>query len=719
MAYRLGADIGGTFTDLILVDDAGQVFQVGKVLTTPGQPDDAVLDGLRQVLDAAGAPAHTLSHVVHGTTLFTNALIERKGARTALVTTRGFRDAIEIGREHRYDLYDLYLRRPSPLAPRSLRFELSERMLVDGAVRTPLDERELEGLIERLRAERIEAVAVCLLHAYVNDTHERRVGEALRRALPDVAVTCSSELVPELREYERASTTLVNVYVQRLAETYLGRLRRRLSDAHVRGELYVMQSSGGLAEVNTAARFPVRLVESGPAGGALAAAHYGALLGHRDLLSFDMGGTTAKACVIVDGEPLVAPEFEVDRQYQFKKGSGLPVKVPVIEMIEIGTGGGSIARVDALRRVQVGPESAGARPGPACYGFGSDMPTVTDADLLLGYLDPGFFLGGRMRLDLDAAARAIETHVARPLGLPAAEAAWGVHQLANEHMASAARIHAIERGKHAGAFPIFAFGGAGPVHAYGVARILGSPRVIYPLGAGVMSTVGFLVAPMSFDFVRTLAGALDALDWNAVRRVVEEMETEGRAILGRTIPPAGITFRRHADMRYRKQGYEIRVPIPPGPLDATRLGEIRAAFEDRYRSLYGHTVRATPIDVVSWRVIAAGPRPRLALPRPSSDSGATLDGARKGTRAAWMPGGKGFADVPVYDRYRLAAGARFPGPAIVEERESTVVVGAGAWARVDEWGNIVVDLRGGPEGRADAEEPWPSTRSCSTPSGTV
>jgi N-methylhydantoinase A len=637
--------------------------------------------------------ADALSHVVHGTTLFTNALIERKGARTALVTTRGFRDAIEIGREHRYDIYDLYLRRPSPLAPRSLRFELTERVLVDGSVRTPLDEQELAALVDRLRAEHIEAVAVCLLHSYVNDAHERLVGATLRRALPDVAVTCSSELVPELREYERASTTLVNVYVQRLAEAYLGRLRRRLSDAGVSGDLYVMQSSGGLAEASTAARFPVRLVESGPAGGALAAAHYGALLGHRDLLSFDMGGTTAKACVIVDGEPLVAPEFEVDRQYQFKKGSGLPVKVPVIEMIEIGTGGGSIARVDALHRVQVGPASAGARPGPACYGLGGDMPTVTDADLLLGYLDPGFFLGGRMRLDVDAAARAIETHVAQPLGLPIAEAAWGVHQLANEHMASAARIHAIERGKHAGAFPVFAFGGAGPVHAYGVARILGSPRVIYPLGAGVMSTVGFLVAPMAFDFVRTLAGGLDELDWHAVRRILGEMEEDGRAVLRRTVPVTQITFRRYADMRYRKQGYEIRVPIPPGPLDATRLGEIRAAFEDRYRSLYGHTVRATPIDVVSWRVIAAGPRPQLALPRAASAAGATLDRARKGTRTAWVPEGKGFADVPVYDRYRLAASMRFQGPAIVEERESTVVVGAGAWAHVDDRGTIIVDLR--------------------------
>jgi N-methylhydantoinase A len=692
VTYRLGADIGGTFTDLILVDDAGSVFQVGKVLTTPGRPDDAVLDGLAQVLAAAGVDASALSHVIHGTTLFTNALIERSGPRTALATTKGFRDAIEIGREHRYDIYDLYLRRPAPLAPRSLRFEVDERVLVDGSVRTALTDAEIERLIERLAIERVEAVAVCLLHSYVNDVHERRVGAALRRALPRVAVTLSSELVPELREYERATTTLVNVYVQRLAAEYLTRLQARLAEAGVTGALSVMQSSGGLSDVDTAARFPVRLVESGPAGGALAAAHYGALVGERNLLAFDMGGTTAKACVIADGEPLVAPEFEVDRQYQFKKGSGLPVKVPVIEMIEIGTGGGSIARVDALRRLTVGPQSAGAMPGPACYARGGTQPTVTDADLVLGYLDPDFFLGGAMRLDVDAARRAIAAQVAGPLGLDLADAAWGIHQVANESMASASRIHAIERGKDLRRFPVFAFGGAGPVHAWGVARILRSPSVIYPLGAGVMSTVGFLVAPIAFDFVRTLPGGLDTLDWAAVRGVVADMEAEGRALLGRTVASEDIRFRRYADMRYRKQGYEVRVPVPTGPLDDTRREDIRRSFEDVYTALYGHTVRATPIDVVSWRVVATGPRPELALPRATGVAGASAAAARKRDRQAWLPEAKGFADVPVYDRYRLATGVTFQGPAIVEERESTVVIGAGADARVDAWGNLVVAL---------------------------
>ncbi|HVQ76617.1 MAG TPA: hydantoinase/oxoprolinase family protein [Candidatus Binatia bacterium] len=693
MGYRIGADIGGTFTDLILVDDAGGTFQVGKVLTTPERPDDGVLAGLGLTLEAAGVPAAAVAHVIHGTTLFTNALIERRGPRTALVTTRGFRDVIEIAREHRYDIYDLHLRRPRPLAPRSLRFEVDERVLADGTVRTPLDRAAIDRVLADLRVHAVEAVAVCLIHSYAHDAHERQLGDAIRRALPHVAVTLSCEVVRELREYERSSTTLANVYCQSQAEAYLHRLGAGLRRAGVPGELYVMQSTGGLCEVETAARYPVRLIESGPAGGALAAAHYGRVCGHADLLSFDMGGTTAKACIIAGGEPLIAPEFEVDRQYQFKKGSGLPIKVPVIEMIEIGTGGGSVARVDALRRLVVGPESAGASPGPASYGRGGTEPTVTDADLVLGYLDPDFFLGGQMPLDVAAARSAIEARVGRPLGLGVEEAAWAIHQLANESMAGAARIHAVERGKDVGALPLFAFGGAGPVHAHGVARILRSPSVICPRGAGVMSTVGFLVAPMAFDFVRTLPGELDDLDWPAVARALEEMEDEGRAILGRAVPGHEVTFRRSADMRYRKQGYEIRVPLPAGRLDASRRDEVRRSFEDAYRALYGHTVAAAPIDAVSWRVVATGPRPQLTLPRAVSAPDASAAAARKGARLAWAPERRRLEPVPVYNRYALAAGTAIEGPAIVEERESTVVLGAGARTHSDEWGTLIVDLR--------------------------
>ena len=695
MASRLGSDIGGTFTDLILASEDGRTFEIGKVLTTPEAPDEAVVAGAAQVIAAAGLSGADVAQVIHGTTLFTNALIERKGARTALVTTKGFRDAIEIAREHRYDMYDLRMRRPTPLAPRHLRFEVDERVLVDGTVLTPLDEASVAALIPLLEAEKVEAVGICLLHSYANDAHERRVAEIVREALPHLAVTVSSELVPEIREYDRASTTLANVYVKRIAERYLGRLQQRLAqERRIGGALYVMQSNGGVSRVEEATRYPVRLVESGPAAGALAASFYGALTGHPDLLSFDMGGTTAKACIIADGEPLIAPEFEVAREYQFKKGSGLPVKVPVIEMIEIGTGGGSIARVDGLKRLMVGPDSAGARPGPVSYGQGGTEPTVTDADLVLGYLDPRFFLGGRMQLDVDGARRAIAARIGGPLALDGTAAAWGIHQLANEAMASAARIHAIERGKDVSRFPLFAFGGAGPVHAYGVARILRTPRVIYPLGAGVMSAIGMLTAPLAFDFVRTFPGGLDDMDWAGVMRVVDAMEAEGRDILARSVDPTAIRFQRFADMRYRKQGYDVRVPIPDGRLDASRRDELKARFEGVFRRLYGHVVPGTPVDVLSWRVIALGPRPSQALPRgePSGGGPASAEAALKGRRCIWLPGPRAFAEVPVYDRYRLAPGIRLAGPAVVEERESTVVVNGEGAIEVDAWSNLVVDM---------------------------
>lgn len=692
MANRIGADIGGTFTDLFLISDDGTKFQIGKVLTTPDNPDEAVVAGVGQVLAESNTGAQDVSHIVHGTTLFTNALIERKGARTALITTLGFRDAIEIAREHRYDMYDLRMERPRPLAPRHLRFEVDERVLADGSIRKPLDDADVLSIAQRLKEEKVEAVGVCLIHSYLNAAHEKRIGELLAREVPDVSVTLSSDLVPEIREYDRTSTTLANVYVKGIAEKYLGKLQTRLQKEHgLNGALFIMQSNGGVCEIETARDYPIRLVESGPAAGAQAAAYYGKLTGHHDLLSFDMGGTTAKACVIINGEPLIAPEFEVDRQYEFKKGSGLPVKVPVIEMIEIGTGGGSIAHVDALRRLQVGPHSAGSKPGPVSYGRGGKEPTVTDADLVLGYLDPAFFLGGKMKLDIDGARQAIAERIGEPLGLETVEAAWGIHQLANESMASAARIHAIERGKDVQKFPIFAFGGAGPVHAYGVARILRSPRVLYPMGAGVLSAVGFLTAPLAFDFVRSLPGNLATLDFTAVSALLSEMENEGRLILGRTVPSDQITFRRFVDMRYRKQGYEIRVPVPDGPIDPSCIPAIRENFERLYRDLYGHIVPDAPIDTVSWRLIAYGPKPDLKLPS-LPEGGQDATAILKGERKVYLADRRGFADVPVYDRYRLSAGSKIRGPAIIEERESTVVINGDADIQVDQTGTLIVDL---------------------------
>ena len=688
MSYRIGADIGGTFTDLVMTDGDG--FHVAKVLTTPGEPERAVLDGVDVLLEAGGVKPEDVELVVHGTTLFTNALIERKGSRTALITTRGFRDAVEIAREHRFDMYDLWMERPDPIAPRHLRLEVDERILADGDVLEALDEASVERLVPFLQAEDVEAIAVCLLHSYRNDVHERRVGAILAEKLPGVAISLSCDVNPEIREYDRASTTLCNVYVKAIAERYLGQLEDKLHAKGLPGALYVMQSQGGACDIETATALPIRLVESGPAAGALAAASYGKLLGIEDLLSFDMGGTTAKACLILGGAPLIAPDFEVDRKYRFKKGSGLPVKVPVIEMIEIGAGGGSIARLDGMGRLAVGPDSAGAVPGPVSYGRGGTSPTVTDADLALGYLDPAFFLGGTMALDVDAARAAIAEEIASPLGIHPVEAAFGIHRLVNENMASAARIHAVERGTEADRLPLFAFGGAGPVHAFGVASILGSPSVVYPLGAGVMSAAGLLGAPLSFDFVKTMPMGLDEMDWDAVAAAVAAMEENGRSILGRSMPREAISFRRSADVRYRRQGYDLTVPVPDGTLGAASSAPIRVAFEAAYRAIYGQTPDDVELDVISWRVVAEGPPPGLALPR--AERTGDMAAAQKGTRRIYLPRTEDFAEVPVYDRYALAAGAAFEGPAIVEERESTVVLSGPCAARVDESGNLLVDL---------------------------
>jgi N-methylhydantoinase A len=501
--------------------------------------------------------------------------------------------------------------------------------------------------------------------------------------------------VPEIREYERTSTTVANVYVMPLMARYLDDLERKLCDLGIPGGFYVMLSSGGIATPETAKRVPVRLVESGPAAGALAAAHAARRAGETRLLSFDMGGTTAKACVIDHGEPLVAREFEVARADRFKRGSGLPIRVPAIELIEIGAGGGSIARVDRMGLLKVGPDSAGAEPGPACYALGGSEPTVTDADLVLGYLDPDFFLGGLMRLDLEAARRAIQDRVAGPLGLGLTEAAWGIHRVVNENMAAAARIHGIERGKDLRAYPLFAFGGAGPVHAWQVGRILKVPRVLVPVGAGAMSAYGLLAAPLAFDFVRTAPQRLDGTDWGQVNRLYGEMEAEGLAILERAgVGQADIRFRRTAEMRYEGQGHEVEAEIPGGELGQASLGPITAAFEEAYRALYGLTPMGVAIEALNWRLVVSGPAPGTPMGRPGRDVAASHDAraAIKRTRPAYVPEARAHVETPVYDRYRLGPGARFGGPAIVEERESTVVVGAGAHARVDDSLTMVVEI---------------------------
>ena len=690
--HRIGVDIGGTFTDLVVFDDTIGSFAVGKTLTTPRDPSQAVETLVLETLERESIAASGVQQLIHGTTLVTNAIIERTGSCTALLATEGFRDSIEIGRENRYELYDLMLEMPQPLVPRYLRFGVPQRTLADGTTLYELDAAFVEQLTRELVANGIEAVAVAFLHSFANAAAEREARAIIQRIAPGLRVSISSEVVPEIREFERTSTTIANVYVQDRVERYLRELQARLGRIGVKGSLFLMISSGGIVTVDTAIRFPVRLLESGPAAGALAAASYGVACGYADLLSFDMGGTTAKFCVIDQGQPLIAHEFEVDRRYRLKKGSGLPIKLPVIEMIEIGAGGGSIARIDPMRLLKVGPESAGAEPGPVCYGHGGTEPTVTDADLVLGYLDPDYFLGGQFKIDLTAARRAIQERIADPLGISIEEAAWGIHQVVNESMANAARIHTLERGKDPHRFPIFAFGGAGPVHGFRIAKALGSPAFIVPFGAGVMSAVGLLTAPLAFDFVRSWPGRIDHLDWQEANALLGEMEAEGQALLEKSgALPEQISHRREADIRYVGQGHQIQVPLPAGQLSSDSVSTIINSFEEVYRRLYERLSQSVPIEIINWRVTSSGPAPRVRLQGARGEQ-TIAQTARKGSRKAYFPELGGYHDVPVYNRYGLLPGANLTGPAIVEERESTVIVGLDCRFRIDEQQNLIVEL---------------------------
>ncbi len=682
---RIGVDIGGTFTDVLLFDATTGAFHIDKVLTAPDDPSSAVGDGVASALEKADQSGASVDHVIHGTTLVTNALIERRGAPTALITTRGFRDAVEIGREHRYDLYDIFLEMPKPLVRRRWRLELDERIAADGTMLQRVDPSQVAELVRQIDDAGISAVGVALLHSYRNPENEREVGRLISELAPHLTVSLSSDVAPEIREYERVSTTLANVYVRPLVDRYLADLRDELQAQKIESDLLIMLSSGGTCTVDTARSYPVRLVESGPAAGALAAARFGSELNAPNLLSFDMGGTTAKACLIDGGEPTISTEFEVSRMYRFKKGSGLPVKVPVIEMIEIGAGGGSIAAIDNLGLLKVGPQSAGSEPGPVCYGRGGTRPTVTDADLILGYLDPGFFLGGDMQLDFEAANAAVREHVATPLEMTVPAAAWGIHQVVNENMANAARVHAVERGKDPRAYPVFAFGGAGPVHALGVAKILGSSEVIAPAGAGVLSTVGFLSAPLAFDFVRSFRGLVDELDWNELNRLYEEMETEAQRVLTRAgVPEAELHLTRLAELRYAGQGHEITVELSTGGFSDQSARDIASRFDAEYERLYQRSAPGNPIEAVNWRLLVSGPSPDLPLRQLGGcDEPGPAEAAIKGRREMYIPEWDGYHTAPVYDRYRLGPGLSFQGPAIIEERESTVVVNAPADVWVD------------------------------------
>jgi N-methylhydantoinase A len=678
-----GFDTGGTFTDFVVQDERGEL-RIWKRLSTPEHPSAAVFTGLAECWgDDLGA----LSLILGSTTLVSNCVLERKGAVTALVTTRGHADVLEIGRELRSDLYDLLVDRVTPLIARERVFELDERLDATGDVRVALDPASLDALGGWLARAGAAAVAICLLHAYRNPVHERAVVDRIARTYPELCVSASSDVAPEIREYERASTVAINAYALPAIRGYLDELRTNFSGRGFGGVFLMMASHGGLLHSETAARFPVRLMESGPAAGALAAGHIARQLDRRRVLSFDMGGTTAKLCVICDGAPALGSESEVAQAYRFKRGSGLPVKFPMVHMIEIGAGGGSLAGINHLGLLKVGPESAGASPGPACYAIGGAQATVTDADLVLGYLDPDFFLGGRMRLDPDRAHRALADHVAGPGRLSLERAAWGVHDLVNENMASAARVHITEAAFDPRDFDLVAFGGAGPVHAYGVARRLGIRQVIVPPLAGVLSSLGLLVAPPAVELSRSHPMIAGAARWSEVEGIFDGLRADAREFLTAAgVAPADIAFRRRVDMRYAGQGFEIPIEMPLGTADWSALVE---AFGATYRRLFGRAIEGVPVEAVTWRLGAAGPSRAIGLPR------WVATGPRiKGERSIFLPERAAYAPVPVYDRYALAVGDAFDGPCIVEEDESTAVVNGPARVRVDERLNLRLDLRG-------------------------
>src|SRR5581483_1792151 len=667
---RLAVDIGGTFTDIVLL--SGERRWVAKLLTTPRAPEVAVIEGARGVLEAASLGFSDVGLCVHGTTLATNAIIERKGARTALIATDGFRDVIEIADEGRFDQYDINIVKPVPLVPRELRFTVPERMDVHGAVRLPLDEAAVRAVARRLNELDIEAVAVALIHAYANPAHEERIGAILAELCPRISVTLSSQACPEAREYERTSTAIANAYVQPLMAGYLRRLEREMGKLGLASPIHLMTSGGSLASLETAARFPVRLVESGPAGGAILAGHIALARGERRILSFDMGGTTAKICLIDDGEPLKARTFEVDRQSRFKKGSGTPVRIPIIEMVEIGAGGGSIARVDPLQRILVGPDSAGAEPGPACYARGGLEPTVTDADLVIGKIDASRFAGGKIAIDAAKAEAALDHGIgARLAGMGAERAAVAVAEIVDENMANAARVHAVERGVATAERTLVAFGGAAPLHASRLAEKLAIPRIIVPPDAGVGSAIGFLAAPAAYEMVRSRYMRLDLFDVAAANELIDAMQRDAVAHARAAAGERSVTVKRSAFMRYAGQGHEITIALPDRPLVGDDTATFRQAFEREYTRLFARHIPNALIEIMSWVVLAtteterpvrlSAPSPR---PAPAPVGERSVFDARLGRRIA----------VPVFEREHLSPGSTIAGPALVlEEGTSTYV----------------------------------------------
>ena len=685
---RLAIDIGGTFTDTVLMDAAHTVRATTKTPTTPDQPALGALQGARHVLQTAGAAWDQITSFVHGTTLATNALIERRGAQVASITNDGFRDILEIAYERRYSQYAINLEKPDLIVPRARSLTIRGRMDATGRERTPLDETQIAPLANALKTARIEAVAICLLHAYANPAHERRLRELLQAALPDLVISLSHEVSPEAREFDRLCTTIANAYIQPLMAGYLADFNTRFTNEGLRCPILMMTAGGGMTTLETAAALPIRLVESGPAGGAILAARIAAEAGEKAVLSFDMGGTTAKLCLIDDFRAQTARKFEIGRAERFVKGSGMPVRIPVIEMIEIGAGGGSIASVDRLGRVQVGPQSAGSEPGPAAFGKGGTQPTVTDADVSQGLIDARRFAEGRLSIDRAAADAALTRELGDKLHITAPQAARAISEIVTENMGSAGRMHAVESGKDLGARVMIAFGGNGPLHATRVARSTRITRILIPRDPGVGSAVGFLYAPVLFEVIRSRYTTLDALDTDALNAFFNEMAGEAEAVVRAGATGQPLHQRRIAFMRYHGQGHEIEIPLPNRPLTPADLTTLKNAFEAEYARQFSRTVPGMTIEILNWGLSVSSDPPALGAttqasapysPKPLDQKSILCD-----VTGAWRP-------AAVYERARLSAGAHITGPALIIEPQTTTFVSADFTSRLDSSGNIWLD----------------------------
>jgi N-methylhydantoinase A len=689
--YRLAVDIGGTFTDVVL--QGPSAYTSGKVLTTGHAPEEGVLNGITKVLGEAGVRPDEVELIIHGTTLATNAIIERRGARTALLATQGFRDTLEFAFGHRFDQYDLEMTRPPALVERPWRFEVPERVAADGSVLLALDEDAVRALVPKLRAEQIQSVAISFMHAYANSVHEARVRDILREEMPELYVSVSHEVCPEIREYERASTTAGNAYVQPLMASYLARLVDRLKAVGAQAPLLMIMSSGSLTSVETAMRFPIRLVESGPAGGAILGQHVARQLGAAQSIALDMGGTTAKIILLNEFEPRHSRSLEVARVYRFLPGSGLPLRIPVIDMIEIGAGGGSIAHVDSLGRINVGPESAGSSPGPACYGLGGTRPTVTDADLLLGKLDAKAFAGGRMELDEARARQAVAEHVSDRMSVDSTTGAAGIIEIVDENMANATRVHATDNGDEIESRVLIATGGAAPLHAGRIAQKLGLSTVVIPQGAGVGSAHGFLKAPVAYEAVHSRVMSLSSFDPQEVNAIFARLRAEAETIVKLAAGYGELRERRYADMRYRGQGHDLSVELPVHVYTEADAKEFTHRFDAQYRRNYSRTIPNLGVEALTWTLVLARPAPGIdaeLTPHEAPFSKAPVAGHRKVFDAALGQS----VEAAVIQRDALVAGAGFEGPAVVVEDQTTTFVPSDFTGRVSGHGHLVLTRRG-------------------------